>query len=87
MTAQNTIVIEFPTNTDASLTHQVRNFGEDLWRTIEQEKLGNVEGIDQATSRLVVQIFHSKKQRRVQKLVETLLKQHFLDFRSQVTYK
>lgn len=90
MPAQKTITIRFPTNTDGSLTHQIRNFGEDLWREIEETKLGDLGGIstvDSATDTLTVRVFHTRKIGTVRKLVEKLLKEHFLDYRSNVIYR
>ncbi len=89
MALQRTIVIDFATNSDGDLTHQVRNFGEHLWHYVEREKLGDVGGlaaVDSATDRLVVRVFHAKKVNTVRKLVDTLLKNHFLDDRSHITY-
>ncbi|MEL7257917.1 MAG: hypothetical protein AAFN80_08735 [Pseudomonadota bacterium] len=89
MAAQKTITILFPTNSDGALTHQVRNFGEDLWREIEQTGLGDVGGIetvDRATDKLKVQIHHTRKISTVRMLVDKLLKAHFLDYRSEVSY-
>lgn len=89
MPPQKTITITFPANSDGSLTHQVRNFGEDLWREIEQTKLGDVGGIeavDRATDTLRVHIYHTRKIGTVRKLVEKLLKAHFLDYRSEISY-
>ena len=90
MAIEKNIIVVFPTNTDGSLTHQVRNLGEDFWRFIEREKLGDVGGfnaIDSATDRLAVRVFHTRKVQIVRKLVATLLKDHSLDYRSQVTYE
>jgi hypothetical protein len=90
MEIERTIVIDFPTNTDGELTHQVRSFGEHLWHHIELEKLGDVgslTAVDCATDRLVVRVIHAKKVHTVRKLVAELLKSHFLDTRSQVTYE
>lgn len=89
MPAQKTIIILFSTNSDGALTHQVRNFGEDLWREIEQTDLGDVGGletVDRATDKLKVQIHHTRKINTVRKLVDKLLKAHFLDYRSEVSY-
>ena len=89
MAPQRIIIVDFPTNTDGELTHQVRNLGEDFWRLIEREKLGDVGGldaVDSATDRLVVRVFLAKEVRTVRKLVAELLKSHFLDCRSNVTY-
>lgn len=89
MVIERNIDVFFPTNTDGSLTHQVRNLGEDFWRLIELEKLGDVGGfqaIDSATDRLVIRVFHARKVRIVRKMVASILKNHLLDSRSQVTY-
>lgn len=88
MPKQKTIVIEFETDTDMSLIHQVRNFGEDLWRQIERERLGSVGGlaqVDQATNQLIVVVYHTRKIGTVRALVTKLLKGHMLDGRSTVT--
>lgn len=89
MPVRKTITILFPTNSDGALTHQVRNFGEDLWREIEQADLGDIGGIetvDRATDELRVQIHHTRKISTVRKLVDRLLKAHFLDYRAEVSY-
>lgn len=88
MPKQKTIVIEFETDTDMSLIHQVRNFGEDLWRQIEVVKLGSAGGleqVDQATNQLLVTVYHVRKIGTVRALVAKLLKAHNLDGRSTVT--
>ena len=89
MPAQKTITITFPANHDDSLTHQIRNFGEDLWREIEKERLGSIGGIetvDRATDTLRISIHHTRKIGTVRKLVDKMLKTHFLDHRSEVLY-
>ncbi len=90
MPAKKTIIIEFPTNTNDALTHQVRNFGEDLCLRLEEENLGDMGGIrtvDRATDKLIVRVSHTRKVGTVRKLVEKILKQHLLDNRSEVTYR
>lgn len=89
MPAQKTITIRFPTNRDGALTHQVRNFGEDLWREIEQADLGSVGGIDtvdKATDTINVQIHNTRQISTIRKLVDKLLKAHFLANQSEVFY-
>ena len=89
MPAKKTITIVFPTNSDGALTHQIRNFGEDLWREVEQTSLGDVGGlvsVDKATNKLMIQIHKTRKISTVKKLVEKHLKAHFLDYRSEVSY-
>ena len=88
MPAQKTILIRFPTNSDGSLTHQVRNFGEDIWREIEQAGLGDVGGIetvDRAIDELSVTVSRSSKIGTVKLLVERHLRSHLLDGQSEVT--
>lgn len=46
MGSQKTITIKTPTNASGELTHQIRNFGEDLWREVEQKDLGDVGGLE-----------------------------------------
>lgn len=90
MAIQRTIIIDFPTNTDGELTHQVYQLGKDFWRLIELEKLGDVGGlktVDRAVNQLVVRVFHAKKVHTVRKMVDELLKSHLLDTRSVVTYE
>ena len=89
MPTQKTITIWFPANSDGSLTHQIHNFSEDIWREIEQAGLGDVGGIetiDRATDKLTITVFHNRRIGAVRKLVEGLLKAHFLDYRSEVAY-
>lgn len=89
MPAQKTITIRFPETSDGSLTHQIHNFGEDIWREIEQTGLGDVGGletVDRATDELSIKIFRTSKIWTVRKLVERILKAHFLDYRSKVLY-
>lgn len=89
MPSQKTITIHFPGNHDGSLTHQVCDFGEDLWREIEPTKLGDVGGIekiDLATDTLCIQIHHTRKIGTVRKLVDQLLKTHLLEDKSEVSY-
>lgn len=90
MSSQKIIVIAFPADINGSLTHQVRNFGEDIWREIEQSGLGDVGGIDaidQATDVLRIHVFRIQKVGTVRKLVEKLLKAHILHTRSKVSYE
>ena len=89
MAAQKTIIITFSANSDGSLTHQVRNFGEDLLRQIEQDGLGDVggiEAIDGATDTIRVHIHHTRKIGTVRKLVDKLLRAHVLDSQSELLY-
>ena len=89
MPAQKTITITFPANHDDSLTHRIRNFGEDLWREIEEEGLGSVGGIetvDRATDTVQISIHHTRKIGTVRKLADKMLKAHFPDCRPEVSY-
>ncbi len=89
MPVEKTITITFPNNHDGSLTHQIRNFGEELWSEIERAKLGDVgglEAVDKATDMLSVQIYRTRKVRTVRRMVDKLLEAHFLDYRSEVHY-
>ena len=72
MPARKTITILFPANIEGTLTHTVRNFGEDLWRKIEQTDLGDLGGIetvDKTTTSLRVKVHHTRKIRTVRKRV------------------
>ncbi|WP_309668426.1 hypothetical protein [Tabrizicola sp.] len=90
MASKKLIRIVFPTNTDGSLTHQVRNLGEDLWREVEATRLGDVGGfatIDRATDTLLVTVYHTRKVGRARAIVQKLVAQHLLTDRSQITFE
>lgn len=65
----------------SSLVHQIRNFGEDVWRFAKTEKGAaiSLQDIDRATDRLELRINSSRRVRRVVREVERMLAEHFLD--------
>ncbi len=64
----------------SSLVHQVRNFGEDVWRLAQAEKGASIalEDIDRATDRLVLRVNASRRVRRMVGSVRRLLGEHHL---------
>jgi uncharacterized protein YggU (UPF0235/DUF167 family) len=83
------IRIDFPTNRDGSLTHQIRNLGEDLYREIEVPgvaDLGGLEAVDTATDRLEVRIHRTSLVGRTRAQVQEIIARHLLADRAVVTF-
>jgi len=75
------IVIDFAGAENApSFIHKFRNFGEDLWRACKQDGWASIglEDIDRARNQLVVTVSSSRRVRRMVKLTNRLLGEHFL---------
>gem|GEM_PF-3778072 len=63
LVAEKICFADFP-DAALALVHQVRNFGEDLWRDFEQPGLGDVSGVqtvDRAVDRLTVRVLRRSK--------------------------
>ena len=75
---RNRIIIQFPSNT--GLIHQIRNFGEDLFRAFweRREATISLDDIDRASDQLVLKVRSRNVLRSVQKTIETFLDQHHL---------
>ena len=89
MVAQKSISIAFPANRDGALTHRIRNLGEDLWRDIEKDGLGDLGGlstIDSAREKLTIRIKLSRNINRVRRIVAKRLDDHRLATDAKVTY-
>lgn len=70
-------------------THQVRNFGEALFKMFHKDRKATIglDHVDQAIDKLVVRVFQSKRNlRRVRSLVEELLEQDLLDERATLRF-
>lgn len=70
-----------PIGFDAGHSHRVRNFGEDLWRALSEDKWAStsLDEADLATTRLCVSVFSRRQVRRVHKYVLKLLERDFPD--------
>ncbi len=80
MSPQRTIRLRFALCDPADI-HRIRNLGEDLYRQIERTELGDIGGldtVDRATDSLVVHIPHARHVRRMQRMVEDLVREHGL---------
>ena len=90
MAPKRLIRIEFPTNTDGSLTHQIRNLGEDLYRAIEVPGVGDLGGlatVDKATDQLELKIHRARMVGRTRTLVQKIIAMHFLADRARVVFE
>ena len=76
------IVIHFDPHPERT-SHKVWVFGEDLWRAcrtgVEGRAFISLEEVDAATDQLAVTVTSAKRVRRVVRMVEELLRKHFLD--------
>lgn len=82
------IIIEFDLPPDArSLIHQIRNFGEDLYRQCRDEGWATIslEEIDRATSQLRVTVRSKRRVRRTMRMIEQLLETHYLKSRARLS--
>jgi hypothetical protein len=69
------IIIDFDTGPGApSLTHQVRNFGEDLYRVCKADGWASIamEDVDRATNQLRVTVRAKRRVRRVMSMIDKL---------------
>lgn len=66
------------------LTHQLRNYAEDLYRNFRHTRYAVVENMDSATDTVWVSVHSTGKLRATLKVVETHLVQHLLDNRCEV---
>jgi hypothetical protein len=59
--------------------HQLRNFGEDLWRTCKADGWSSVslEDVDRARNQLIVTVRSSRRVRRTVKMISKLFDDHF----------
>ena len=75
------IVIDFE-GEQASITfvHQLRNFGEDLFRACKQDGWASmgIADIDRATDQLIVTVSSARRVRRTVNMTRKLLDKHFL---------
>jgi hypothetical protein len=75
------IVIDFEGG-EASPTfvHQLRNFGEDLWRVCKEDGWASMvlEDIDRATNQLTITVLSSRRVRRTVSMTRKMLDKHFL---------
>jgi hypothetical protein len=80
------IVIEFGAPTP-SLTHRVRNFGEDLHRGFERTGAAaiSLNDIDRATNHLCIVVHKIRHLGTATAFIEKTLRQHMLDDVAQVT--
>jgi hypothetical protein len=88
MASKKVIRIAFPTNADWALTHQIRTLGEDLWREIERQGLGDLGGIgtvDQTTDGFEIKVNHAQMINRVRLAVDRVIARHLLTERAVVT--
>jgi hypothetical protein len=84
------IRIDFPTNADGSLTHQIRNLGEDPYREIEVAGFADFGGpasVDAATIRLEAMIHRSSLIGPTRALGERIIARHLLTDRAVVTFE
>ncbi len=82
------IVIAFDAEPDGrSLTHQVRNFGEDLYHACKADGWAtiSIEDVDRATNELRVTVRSKRRLRRIVTMVEKLLEAHHLRSRAHLT--
>ncbi len=82
------IIIDFDQAAGApSLTHQVRNFGEDLYRACKDDGWASIsiEDVERATKQLRVVVRSKRRVRRVISMIDKLLERHFLSSRSRVS--
>ena len=81
--SRHLIIIDF----DPGHIHRLRNFGEDVWRSLREYKWAAIplEEIDRAKTQLCVTVHSARHVKRVHTLVLKLLKEHFLDGVSRVS--
>jgi hypothetical protein len=75
------IVIDFDDGqVSPTFVHQLRNFGEDLWRACGQDGWASmaIDDIDRATNQLTVTVSSSRRIRRTVNMTRKLLDEHFL---------
>jgi hypothetical protein len=74
--AQHTLAVDFTIHD----VHRVRNFGEDLWRALRDDRsaTASLDEIDSATTRMHVVVRSTRQLKRVSKLIEGLLAEHNL---------
>ena len=72
---------------DAQDIHKVRNFAEELSLTIERGEWGRfpMDEADATTDRILVTDIHARQLRRVEVLINDLLRKHFLNGCASVT--
>ena len=82
------IIIDFPTVPSiAPSVHQIRNFGEDLYRLFRDGGWASISlgDVDRATDRLSVKVQSKRQVRRVMAQIEKVLDQHLLANRARLT--
>ena len=82
------IVIDFdPTQGSSTFIHQLRNFGEDLWRACKEDGWASIDlaDVDRATNQLTVTVSSSRRVRRTVAMTNKLLERHFLASYASVT--
>jgi hypothetical protein len=75
------IIIDFDGGqASPTFVHQLRNFGEDLWRACKQDGWASmvIDDIDRATNQLTVTVLSSRRVRRTVNMTRKLLDDHFL---------
>jgi hypothetical protein len=74
------ISISFNWPQDNQRIHEMRNFGEDLYRAFKDDGWAEIslDEIDKATDHLRVTVFSARRARRINAIVNKLLNEHFL---------
>ena len=65
--------------------HRIRNFGEELMRTLREDSLGDVSDPDTAIDELSVRISSCRHLGEVRRLIRRTLVKHYLDAGAVVT--
>jgi hypothetical protein len=77
--------IRFVMPVDGTSIDKVRNFGEELMRTMRDQELGDVSDPDTAIDELSISLRSRRHLGQVRKLIRKLLVQHYLDADAVVT--
>lgn len=74
------IIIDFVADGDEPSVSRVRNFGEELYRTLREDGWASIslDDIDRATDQLRVKVFSRARIRRTMSHIQTILKRHYL---------
>ena len=76
------IVIDFTLGADQlSDISRIRNFGEDLYRQFRDDKWASIsiDEVDRATDQLRVSVHSARRVRRVEQMINKVLKRHRLN--------